>query len=154
MFGLFGVTKDANLAHGYLVNFVEFFFQSVALFGFDKGAEAISSSQWAAGPQAQLDRGYTSVNFRLSIPFETFYASITNEVGLVGKPSETDAVLRISAAEKFLGFSLNAYTEDNLIQVAAVNPIQGKATARAAMLMSRFKVRGATDISNILKGIY
>ena len=154
MFGLFGVTKDANSAHGYLVNFVEFFLQSVTLFGFNRGVEAIASSQWAAGPDTRKERGYTTVFFRLSVPFETFYASVTNETGIVGQPSEKDAVLRVTAADQFLGFSLNAYSENTLIQVAAVNPIQGQATARAAMLMSRFKARGAADISNFLKGIY
>jgi hypothetical protein len=154
MFGLFGVTKDANSAHGYLLNFVDFFLQTVPIFGFNRGVEAIASSQWAAGPEKRIDRGFEVVDFRLSVPFETFYASITNEIWIVGKPSETEAVLRVSATDKFLGFSLTAYTENNLIQVAAVNPIQGRATARSVMLMSRFKARGATDISNLLKGMY
>ncbi len=154
MFGLFGVTKDANSAHGYLVNFVEFFLQTVPIFGFERGVEAVATSQWAAGPETRNERGFTIVSFRLSVPFETFYASITNEIGIIGKPSETDAVLRVWASDKFIGFSLNTYTENNLIQVAAVNPIQGRATARAVMLMSRFKARGATDISNFLKGVY
>jgi hypothetical protein len=151
MFGIFRITKDANKAHGFLANFVGYARDSLSIFGFARGAELVSTSEWAAGPNLRNERGITYLSFRLAVPFSSFFASIDNDT-LSGQPSEKEANIRIEGSEDFQGFGLNAYTERELIQVYAMNRPSLRVTARAAMLMARFKSKGATDITNILRG--
>jgi hypothetical protein len=73
---------------------------------------------------------------------------------LNGQPSPSDINIRIEGLDDFQGFGINAYTEHDLIQVYAINRPEARATARSAMLMARFKSKGATDISSVLKGMW
>jgi hypothetical protein len=153
LFGIFRITKDANKAHSFIGNFVDFARETIGMFGIEQGFKILSDSEWAAGSRMWKERNSTFLNFRLCIPFSSFYTSIDN-VALDGEPSAKDANIRIEAIDEFQGFGLNAYTDRDLVQVYALNRQNHTATARAAMLMARFKSRGATDISNILKGSF
>jgi hypothetical protein len=153
MFGFFGISKDANKSHGFILNFVDFAKNTIGLFGIKKGMAVLSQAEWAAGSNIRSERGCDYLTFRLAIPFSSFYASIDNDT-LGGQPSQTDVNIRIEGIDAFQGFGLIAYTERELIQVYALNRPDAKATARAAMLMARFKSKGATDISSVLKGMW
>ena len=154
MFGLFGITRDANKAHSYLDNFIGYATESMHLFGFEKAAKLISASEWAAGPQARVERNFSYVHFRLCIPFSSFFCTIDDELTLNDKPSDTYGKLTLEAADDFQGFGLFKSTDQELVQVYAANSPLGRATARACMLMSRFKAKGATDVTNAMRGIY
>ena len=152
MFGIFQVTKDANKAHAYLINFVDFALHSVGLFGFEKGVNQVAVSEWAAGVQARQERGKTFVHFRICIPFESFFCTIDNDNDIGDSDNATRVT--VEANNEFFGFGLYAYTGRPVLQVYAMNGFEQRATARACMLMSRFKAKGATDISDILRGVY
>ncbi len=153
MFGIFNIFKDANKAHGFLANFVGYARDTLSIFGFSRGAELITASEWAAGTTCSTERGVTYIRFRLAVPFSSFHAALDNDA-LAGQPSEKESNIRIEGTEDFQGFGLNAYTERDIIQVSAMNRPGFRATARASMLMARFKSKGATDITNILRGKY
>jgi hypothetical protein len=153
IFGIFGVTKDANKAHSYLVNFLDYALGSVGLHGFERGALLVASSEWAAGPSAREERGAKFLHFRLCVPFSSFFCTVDNDTNLNGAPSENTRVT-IEASDEFSGFGLYAYSEGPRIQVWAMNGIEKRATARACMLMARFKSKGATDITSALRGVY
>lgn len=154
MFGLFGVTRDANKAHLYLDSFIGYATESIQLFGFERAVKHISSSEWAAEPQGRMERSFAYVHFRLCIPFSSFFCTIDNELRLNDKPSDTHGKLTLEAADDFQGFGLFKSTDQKLVQVYAANTPLGRATARACMLMSRFKAKGASDVTNAMRGIY
>lgn len=151
MFGLFSVTKDANKAHGFLSNYIHFARDALGIFGLEKGMTMISESEWAAGQKSYTERGVKYINFRIAVPFSSFYSEIDNDT-LSGVPSKDEANIMIEGIDDFQGFGLSAFTERDLIQLWALNNPEGRASARAVMLMARFKARGAKDVSNILKG--
>lgn len=148
MFGIFGVAKDAKLATNYLLNFIEFAERTVGVFGFEKAILLIGQSEWAAGTQKNTVRSFTSISFRLSIPLETFYAEISDEVSLLGMPSKDDAFIHVTAVDKFFGFGLSHFTDKKVTQAWATNGLERKMTSRALMLVSRLKTYGITDTSS------
>jgi hypothetical protein len=147
MFELFGVSKDAKLATNYLLNFIEFAERTVGVFGFEKAIVLIGQSEWAAGTQKTTDRSFTSISFRLSIPLETFYARISDEISALGVPSKDDAFILVTATDKFFGFGLSHFTDKKITQVWATDGLDRKTTSRALMLVSRLKTYGVTDTS-------
>lgn len=154
MFRIFGVTKDANKAYAYLVNFLDYAVNSIGIFGFEMAAGVIAASEWAAGPSAREEGERKYLHFRLCVPFSSFYCAIDNDVKLDGSAGNRDAKITVEGTDDFFGFGLFAYSEGAKLQVYAMNGHQQRATARAVMLMSRFKTRGATDITNVLRGVY
>lgn len=151
MFGLFGVTKDANKAHGYIANFASFTIDAVKLFGFSSAAQQVATSEWSAGPKRWNERGFDYYSARLAVPDETFFWELTNDTETEPNAETKAAMLTIIGSDAFLGFRLSAYGNREIVQVSANNPIDGKCTARATMLMSRFVAHGATDISALLR---
>jgi hypothetical protein len=147
MFKIFGITKDAKGSTNYLLNFLEFCQRTVGMFGSDKAMQLISQSEWAAGPDPMQHGVFTSVGFRLAVPYATFHALLDNEVDLSLQPSTTDLKVEIVGFDDFLGFGLFHFTNKKTTQVFVENPLQGKATARAAMLKARLETFGAVDTS-------
>jgi hypothetical protein len=151
MFKIFGITKDAKGSTNYLLNFLEFCQRTVGVFGSDKAIKLISQSEWAAGPHPMQHGAFTSAGFRLAVPYSTFHASLDNEVDLSPQPSITDLKVEIVGSDDFLGFGLFHFTDKKATQVFVENPLQGRATARAAMLKARLETFGAVDTSEFRK---
>ena len=151
MFKIFGITKDAKGATNYILNFLEFCQMTVGVFECEKAMKMISQGEWAAGPHQMQHGHFMSVGFRLAIPYSSFHASLDNEVDLSLRPSAKHLRVEIVGSDNFLGFGLFHFTDKKTTQVFVENPIQGRATARAAMLKARLQTFGALDTTDFRK---
>ena len=100
----FRAWRQSKKAFGFLINYVEFSRDTIAIFGFEKGSKNLAASEWMAGPYFEDDRGCIILSSRIAVPFQSFHVRLSNQ-GVNGMPSEDAMNFLFGGKKNFRGLA-------------------------------------------------